>query len=260
MLTNLFHYTNVNAFKKILEGNSLKFSHISQVRDSTEMNILEQALKCSYNKHIEKIVTLRFENYESLKNALFKQRQYSYIFCCCTDNNNDYLWREYADNSKGVCIEFNGNFFPSSSGRLQCDKLTFTRNRMIYGLENFAANFDCIIKNAQPGNNSFILWLSILSDAYKNICFECEREVRIVYQNSNFKLNASETGDFHNGQVYKFYSQSELFYSLHSSNNEYLIAPAIINIYVKDRSTELKVKEFCDTHSFKFPIEMIDCG
>lgn len=93
-----------------------------------------------------------------------EQRQNIGIFCLTSDNSNVYMWNKYADNSKGVCLQFN---FPHLFTKLF---YTFT---VAYNLELNSG----MIFNEDTSVNSLTInrWFFTKSKRY-----EIEKEVRMV--------------------------------------------------------------------------------
>lgn len=139
----LYHYTSCESSQKILEGNSIRFTHVEFMNDHHEMRygldwfyqLVSLIIK---NEHDEKIsyfllvlscsIIARFENEEE-RNGLFSwlkdncfhkdnQEQYAvlsnvkpmdfYVACFSAEEAKDSLpmWYMYADHGVGVCLGF----------------------------------------------------------------------------------------------------------------------------------------------------------
>ena len=92
----LYHYTTIQAFKKIIESQIFLMSHYTNVADNTEIvwafRIFEEKFGHLFPPKIllKKIIPDQF-----------------FIFCTCKRSNNLSLWQNYASNGRGVVIAIN---------------------------------------------------------------------------------------------------------------------------------------------------------
>ncbi|MGX9833134.1 DUF2971 domain-containing protein [Enterobacter hormaechei subsp. xiangfangensis] len=107
---SVFHYTDLNGFKGIVEGNTLWATNIHHLNDSKEYH---HGMKCFLNA-LDFIDVKYFD--PSMKGSIevmmehFMRNQGAYIFstsfCLISDQLSQ--WRGYG-NKQGVCIEFDEN-------------------------------------------------------------------------------------------------------------------------------------------------------
>lgn len=107
---SVFHYTDLNGFKGIVEGNTLWATNIHHLNDSKEYH---HGMKCFLNA-LDFIDEKYFD--PSMKGSIevmmehFMRNQGVYIFstsfCLISDQLSQ--WRGYG-NKQGICIEFDEN-------------------------------------------------------------------------------------------------------------------------------------------------------
>ncbi|GGD79573.1 DUF2971 domain-containing protein [Lacimicrobium alkaliphilum] len=104
---SLYHYTDINAVKSILENKELWLTHIGYMNDDEEFisgleRIADKAIGQSASEY------LGGQSKEELVNQLIEQAQDENIFVCSFCQKADLLsqWRGYTPNNGGYAVEF----------------------------------------------------------------------------------------------------------------------------------------------------------
>lgn len=102
----LYHYTNLDSFKKIWENQTLKFGIISQVNDINEYSKrISTPLSYGGIKDIDQRLRITAQILNSYKQISLTKDYDSYIKGCMSPM----MWGHYGDKRKGVCIELDYN-------------------------------------------------------------------------------------------------------------------------------------------------------
>lgn len=95
----LFHYTNLESFKKILEDLTLLPSSFKRLNDMNEGNVRNMCLNHNF------MVMYKADEYIKDKCHIISFSQnYEINGLCYEGTNHPAMWAHYADNSNGVCI------------------------------------------------------------------------------------------------------------------------------------------------------------
>lgn len=95
----LFHYTNLESFKKILEDLTLLPSSFKRLNDMNEGNVRNMCLNHNF------MVMYKADEYIKEKCHIISFSQnYEINGLCYEGTNHPAMWAHYADNSNGVCI------------------------------------------------------------------------------------------------------------------------------------------------------------
>ena len=192
----LYHYCSVESFEKILESKVLWLTDVTQSNDSEEVfqtfrilwgHIRQRLLGSDLNIDIvSKEVAIIDKQFEL-------ELLIDLPFGCCFCKNGDELqqWKEYGDNTKGISIGFNFDWFPGLLRQLPHPK---TSIEMSIGYDDVIYNCDeiedwffelCYNSISQIGLPAWILAIRPTFKYYsafiKNNSFHGEYEARIVY-------------------------------------------------------------------------------
>lgn len=96
----LYHYTTIQNLKNIISSNELWLTNYSSLknRDSQEVTLGFRLLEDALKRKVKDSFTLK-----AVKNLLPKE---FYLMCFCKRSDNEHLWQEYANRSRGVVIAF----------------------------------------------------------------------------------------------------------------------------------------------------------
>ncbi|EIY5121373.1 DUF2971 domain-containing protein [Klebsiella quasipneumoniae] len=212
---SIFHYTDLNGLKGIIEGNSLWATNIHFLNDKNEYvhgyrcfrNTIEYLDDVINGVPIKKLLIQAMNNHVHTHNNLedFKSNNvYSISFC----RGNDQLsqWRGYAS-LQGVCIEFDEDALIQG---IDSDGLSFLHNDVMYTNESSTVEvtdkinklFETISQSTTGLDDSFLSYMRInyLIESnipfFKNLGFSEEKEFRFVFSPSfmfsevNFRVGA----------------------------------------------------------------------
>ena len=129
----IYHYTDLNGLKGIIESGSLWATHFSFLNDSNElthgMNCLENALQ--YLREDFNPKTLKFIE-QALTHFRMHRAAHVYNLSFCLEPDLLSQWRGYGS-SQGVCLEFDDDELVAS---LKLTQNQVFKNRVIYTKEN----------------------------------------------------------------------------------------------------------------------------
>ncbi len=157
----LYHYTTFESLFSIWNYNTIRYSSLAGMNDSSEMAYSYRSLLLENDK-----------NNINNKNRAMNQR---YVLSCSLRRDDLNQWRLYGDDGKGVCIEI-----------VQDSKLSsnFYIGRIKYR-DEFIKNVNMLQYKIAFEENSLLtfkklyLWRSFI----KNIDYSDEEEIRILYMN-----------------------------------------------------------------------------
>jgi hypothetical protein len=188
----LFKYVSINTAKMIIGNGTLKFSTPEELNDNDlDITLLDFSVTVATKKKVfSKIIRknldpalAEFLEHLTIPNSttiipddeFVKMLSYGYLnerkkfglLCLTTDNENDFMWEKYAENHRGVCMEFK---FPTLYNKLF---YTFTIN---YGSTKPFKYF-----NEDGSVNSLAVnrWLFTKDKIYSR-----EKEVRLLSENN----------------------------------------------------------------------------
>lgn len=123
MKNELCYYSNLSAFKSIIENQTFWLSDIHFMNDSSEENLFLEVLTDVMRNEKIKLSeeTKKYLKNKNFINSFFDNIKANYknvvCICCFTVDKNDDLsqWRGYADDGKGLCIGFKKEFIQALS-------------------------------------------------------------------------------------------------------------------------------------------------
>jgi len=109
----LFHYTDLDGLRGILDSKQLWLSHMSSLNDPLEVEYGQKIIYEEINKRLvdENNRDLR-TFYDSIKQTISgfgKTLHHGFISCFCEESSLLSQWREYSDRGGGYCVGFNFN-------------------------------------------------------------------------------------------------------------------------------------------------------
>lgn len=121
----MFHYTNEKGLCGLLSSKRLWLVSSAEMEDITDRfyaNLFVTiALLCTDDEDVKKIrETLHDEDILQANMEALEIPFYSASFCM--DSKNECLWEKYADRRKGVCIEFNEDYFYEYINKVMTEK------------------------------------------------------------------------------------------------------------------------------------------
>lgn len=204
----IYHYTDLNGLKGIIESGSLWATHFSFLNDSNE---LIHGLKCLENtiNHLEDEFPPEILKYIRVSLAHFKEHRsphvYNISFCLQPDLLSQ--WRGYG-NAQGICLEFDDTELLQN---LELEQYLVFSNSVIYTKEDSTIEarekildfFRCLTEKVSPeANELFRMSMAAklvysLPPFFKNDGFEEEKEFRIAIiqdqplDKTQFRINAN---------------------------------------------------------------------
>ncbi len=177
----LYHYTSVKNFKKIWESKSLKFSDSKKTNDIFEKRKMIQVYSVTFPKEYEPN-SKGFPFIKHFFDILFGYRQIS----LCMDYGQDLkgyaspmMWGQYANSSKGVCIELDSDKLDLDNSHIWSDKVDYLEQVREIVFDN------CVFQNDNDINR-FIE--ERISDIFfkKHYHWKNENEYRIISNKEEF--------------------------------------------------------------------------
>lgn len=122
----IYHYTNINGLNGILESKCLWLVSSQSMSDITDRfygNLFATVALLQSNDEDVKLLrdNLTMQDIMDINMQTFQVDFYSASFCSKSDN--DYLWINYADSNKGVCLAFDDSFLRSHMNGIIADNL-----------------------------------------------------------------------------------------------------------------------------------------
>ena len=209
MPTTLWHYTNANSLKRIIDSKTIYATQFNYVNDPTENKLFEIISKEIASQHLLQLPKVDPKNVETVDD--FKAILWMAIrniddfflepstYIECLSENGDLLgqWRNYADNCNGFAIGLSYSWLDSlgitSSSPFSISKVVYDKKKQIQivsKLLNDSINSLSLIFNEAPKENS-IEFIDYMITIFKRIMAEfspllkhegyCdEREWRII--------------------------------------------------------------------------------
>lgn len=141
----LYHYTNFNGLKGILENRELWFTDYNDLNDPTEYKLSLQVVERVIGNFTKRTRYKEFWNRFKVQYPTYEQYYKVYTFSFC--ESQDYLpaWREYADNGKGFAIGFHQDYFQPSR-ELPVDTTNQVSIKVLYNDIEFAEYLEKFLK------------------------------------------------------------------------------------------------------------------
>lgn len=239
-----YHYTSLETLYKILASGKLRLTACNNLKNAAvETMALEIALKKFINKYPEN------KDKESIQKYL-EGREKSYMACFskkCPDSiNSDILWKYYADNNKGVAIEFDYEKFPytehgsrgTQKNNIMQRDTEFRLFSMMYDEEKF---IDAMKKFADT--NLYV----ISTDSYKPQFCSTEEEIRlIVFLNEisdvntlKWEIDQEDSRSITISEYNSDHRPAFLYYDIISKDGS---SSAIKKVLCKNKETHCKLK------------------
>lgn len=229
-----WHYTSFDAFEQIIKTDSLRMTRASDIKNyhyeiyplvmplyeilSSSEGTVKKLNKAIFNKNLSSV---KGKDIFDLIKVIIDQRKKMHLTCFGRENNIHKLWDEYAKRD-GVCIGFKSSVLPycnkdalsdlrhgSANQRIFMYEMIYDKKEIIKRFNKFVQmiNNDDVIKSGQIG--IVILWLSKLSEIYKDSSFKEEKEIRLacpIFSEYETKICDTQKEEFN---VVSKYSDSE---------------------------------------------------
>ncbi len=199
----IFHYTDLNGLKGIIEGNSLWATNINFMNDKNEYvhgfkcfrNTIEYLNDTMNGVPIKHILKQAIEHHVHVhKNPENFKSKHVYSISFCREYDQLSQWRGYG-NSQGVCLEFDEEKLVKG---IDADGLNFLYNDVVYTSETSTVEVNDKIQKlfenmttSSPGlYDSFMTFIRVNSliesniPFFKNMGFSEEKEFRFVFSPS----------------------------------------------------------------------------
>lgn len=172
--SNLIHFTDLHSLFSILNSGFIRMSEFKNFSDKSEFIYSSSILN-----HLP-FSNLIGSDFENLKKNLFA------ISSCLSNDNtkrNHYMWNMYADNAKGVCVEF----------QIKLNNPNYTLGKILYGSDNLDL-IDRIknqtemfmVENKNFTVSNFIQFISTVLSFHKSKKYHYENEIRIFHLRNKF--------------------------------------------------------------------------
>lgn len=194
-MTKCYYYCNLNTYISMIKSKCLWLTDLTKSNDSQEVTRLYKNIWNSIKPDIiksgidENLVSMTFDRLEpTFEIQIMTDIPYGCCFCMEPDKVN--LWIEYGDKGKGVCLEFDLDWFPikrqhpiTAVNLMQ----SIGYERVLYDSLMLKNNITNICCEALKENGNAAWFNGILSTFkhyaafIKNPTFDDENEIRIVY-------------------------------------------------------------------------------
>jgi len=164
---SLFHYKKYDRAYEFVKNDYITSSALSNFTDKMKDDITEY-------EHFFDVVNIGTDN-----SFIDSQKDNIFIFCLTDDNFTERFWKEYADDSKGLCLELEITYKP-------CD-IWYDLNRICYdnGTEfQFFTEMQNEIYETF-GKHLLIDGIAKFGALYKRKSFDWERETRLLFQKNH---------------------------------------------------------------------------
>lgn len=232
-----YHYTNVDALKKILKGHNLKFSNLDRyTNDKSEGKYLD--------KYLDSFLNVNIENCKEINS---NQDIYSFSLSCQEDDVAQ--WARYAK-YEGVCLVFSCKalfqyinvYLKKAKGSFFVCPLKYTKFEKI-PTRDMAAEIS-LYNLLNIGYSSY----NQLRFMFKHISFESEREYRLYFCNDKTKNFIDEL------EIFSFTSDGSLMMDLGQKEFPNIITNIIFGPKTAEKDkTEIKNLLSC------FDYKKIEC-
>lgn len=192
----IYHYTNLNAFKNIIESGQLWFTRIDSLNDYSEYHyfndVYRKAVFYFFKDKKEDDIALALNKW--LEYHLIKSRdnyyKQTYTLSFCKDSDSIPMWNYYSDKS-GVAVGFDKSLLISLLYEEEKTNLSFTNGDILYDYASQISLvqsqldliYDKLIEhgefNTQIVEGELINFI-YASDSFKNNKFEYENEYRFT--------------------------------------------------------------------------------
>ena len=212
----LYHYTKAKNINLILQENdySFRMTRVYDLNDKGEgkliVSLYKEAVKQLVdNKKIDTTTYKNIINIEPLDNILvtseftYLSKYESYVLCFCTQNNDEFMWKEYGDKNTGICIYvptylFHANFLKVDKCKMTMQlpcfaysivKVIYEKKEQIRIIYNRILEIIEIFYSEEKNEKSFgrlkfiIAWtLKELRLMFKTENYKNENEIRLIFQ------------------------------------------------------------------------------
>jgi len=190
---SLFHYKKYDFAYQFVEGDYVTASALSNFTDETKKEDVKEY------EHFFEVANIGTD-----KSYIDNQKDNYYIFCLTNDNCTERFWKEYADDSKGLCLELEIIYKKSN--------FLYDLNRICYdnGIEfQFFADMQNEI-HTTLGKYLLVNGLAKFGALYKRTKFDWERETRLLLHENNVN-NMFEVSENNNKKYMTIPFENQLF-------------------------------------------------
>jgi len=191
----LFHYTNADAFTKILENKGIRATHIRHLNDGSEIEYAIELLDASLEAlEQDRHCKLFLAKFDDLRRKIEKDNELSppFVFCMCSEGDLLSQWREYGKGGTAYAMGFSTNKLLSP--RFNCNpsllRVEYDQHKQRRQTQNFLrACFEYgakkhISKTPVETNELLkiisLLFRNLIAVRFKNPAFKSEHEWRLV--------------------------------------------------------------------------------
>lgn len=188
----IYHYTNLNAFIKILESKKLWATSFLQLNDTSELiyfvNYIEnEVLKYDSRENNSRLKEKIIEVFRQVKSSMYTEQGYCFVTSFSKLCDDAAQWERYGDNGCGISIGFNydklNKFMSMNNSSLREVQYQINKKmtRAFYGIIERKTNEDTL--------EAFNELLLTIAARHKHKSFVQEKEVRIIstkYFNTSF--------------------------------------------------------------------------
>jgi hypothetical protein len=183
----LYHYTDFNGFKGIIESHSLWATYCRSLNDSTELHYGENVVRSLL------FDMLPPDLHDHATKGLKKEHDelFPFVACFCTSPNLLSMWREYARRGGGYCLGFDSNTLhglTTEGAKGGYNHLV----KIVYGEPDATVKcrLDDIAKyiTSDPQRTMGLSYAHLLASKLKHESFKEENEWRVIVHDAKYSV------------------------------------------------------------------------
>ncbi|WP_419768130.1 DUF2971 domain-containing protein [Arcobacter sp.] len=225
----IYHYTSSESFELIMKSETLRLYTIENFIDKNERNLKFNVEDRIRGNLVDNINNTKHDITSIIKNEL--SNEFVFIQSNTSSNKNKYLWNNYANNQKGVCLKLSTKkFIDYVNSKIDEYELLpdyYKCCYIQYDIHSFNKFLEIIfdsINNLQNDlkNNLYLAWFFLIEywrSFFKNENYKPEEEIRFIISD--------------NYALFLFIYHLLLKWKVAKSNNPEKISKLFLNEYNK---------------------------
>ncbi len=161
----------INDFK----NNRICFKHVSKFNDSFEFDALfDESISLEHTP-------LEYDGRKILSAQITEQKFRIRVFCASINGNNEHLWKNYANDSRGFCLGYDENEIKSQSNKIMMRRVEYSNEKPRLSYEDIKGSvinqiFHKSLNSDWPKEQEFriALFLDEKDMTIERYNFECE--------------------------------------------------------------------------------------
>lgn len=186
----IYHYTTIENLESILDSETIRFYTVENFSDEYERKLLFSVENRAKGIFTDNISNIKYD----IRKVLNKELSSDFIFIQSStiSHQNKYLWKEYGDNQKGICIKLSIKKYIKYIDSIIIDSNIIPNYYKVNYIQYENNNFDEFLQVVLNGikelpldlrNNMYIVWFFLLEywrNFFKRKDYKREEEIRLV--------------------------------------------------------------------------------